>query len=61
MIQVLLILVVYIVGPIAILVWAIKRYKHGRHAVYEIGIALAAGSRTNIQLQNQGKTGEQLK
>lgn len=29
MIQVLLIILVYIVGPIAILVWAVKRYKHG--------------------------------
>ena len=29
MIQVLLIILVYIVGPIAILSWAIKRYKHG--------------------------------
>ena len=29
MIQVLLIILVYIVGPIAILTWAIKRYKHG--------------------------------
>jgi len=29
MIQVFLIILVYIVGPIAILSWAIKRYKHG--------------------------------
>ncbi|WP_455199577.1 hypothetical protein [Kaarinaea lacus] len=29
MIQVLLIILAYIVGPIAILTWAIKRYKHG--------------------------------
>ena len=29
MIQVLLIILVYIAGPIAILVWAFKRYKHG--------------------------------
>ena len=29
MIQVLLIILVYIVGPIAILTWAVKRYKHG--------------------------------
>ena len=29
MIQALLILLVYIVGPIAILVWAVKRYQHG--------------------------------
>jgi hypothetical protein len=29
MIQVLLIILVYIVGPIAILVWAFNRYKHG--------------------------------
>lgn len=29
MIQVLLIILVYMVGPIAILAWAIKRYKHG--------------------------------
>jgi hypothetical protein len=29
MIQVLLVILVYIVGPIAILSWAIKRYKHG--------------------------------
>lgn len=27
--QVLLIILVYIVGPIAILVWAVKRYRHG--------------------------------
>lgn len=29
MIQVLFIILVYIVGPVAILAWAIKRYKHG--------------------------------
>jgi glucan phosphoethanolaminetransferase (alkaline phosphatase superfamily) len=29
MLQVLLILLVYIVGPVAIVVWAFKRYKHG--------------------------------
>ena len=29
MIQTLLIILVYIVGPIAILTWAIKRYRHG--------------------------------
>jgi hypothetical protein len=29
MLQVLLILLVYVAGPIAIVVWAVKRYKHG--------------------------------
>lgn len=29
MLQALLVILVYIVGPIAILVWAVKRYRHG--------------------------------
>ncbi|VAW99897.1 hypothetical protein MNBD_GAMMA19-1875, partial [hydrothermal vent metagenome] len=29
MIPTLLVILVYIVGPIAILVWAVKRYRHG--------------------------------
>lgn len=44
MIQALLILLVYILGPIAILVWAVKRYKHGvKPAMQEwlvVGIAI---------------------
>ena len=43
MIQVLLIILVYIVGPIAILVWAIKRYKHGiKPSLGEISVVIVA-------------------
>lgn len=34
MIPTLLVILVYIVGPIAILVWAVKRYKHGVKPVF---------------------------
>jgi len=34
MIPTLLVILVYIVGPIAILVWAVKRYRHGAVCLY---------------------------
>jgi hypothetical protein len=43
--QVLLIILVYIVGPIAILVWAVKRYQHGVKPTFGelsvVGVAIA--------------------
>jgi len=43
MVQALLIILVYIVGPIAILVWAIKRYKHGKKPSFgEISVVIIA-------------------
>ena len=65
MIQVLLIILVYIVGPIAILVWAIKRYKHGikpslgETSIVIIAIALmvlfAISSSWNISDRDSGE------
>ena len=68
MIQVLLIILVYIVGPIAILVWAIKRYKHGikpsfgETSIVVIAIALmvlfAVSSTWNISDRDSGEVGQ---
>ena len=65
MIQVLLIIIVYIVGPIAILTWAIKRYKHGikpslgETSIVVIAIALmvlfAISSTWNISDRDSGE------
>ena len=65
MIQVLLIILVYIVGPIAILTWAIKRYKHGikpslgETSIVVIAIALmvlfAISSTWNITDRDSGE------
>ena len=65
MVQVLLIILVYIVGPIAILTWAIKRYKHGikpsfgETSIVIIAIALmvlfAISSTWNISDRDSGE------
>lgn len=43
MIQILLIIIVYIVGPIAILTWAVKRFRHGvKPDTGEVAVVLGA-------------------
>jgi hypothetical protein len=43
MFRVLLIILVYIVGPIAILAWAFKRYKHGiKPSISEVSVVIIA-------------------
>lgn len=41
MIPTLLVILVYIVGPLAILVWAVKRYKHGIKPTVGEGVVVA--------------------
>ena len=68
MVQILLIILVYIVGPLAILAWAIKRYKHGikpsfgETSIVIIAIAVmvlfAVSSSWNISDRDSGEVGK---